>query len=74
MKRDAVASLVRLLAPSQNRCVVASDLCRSSALWSRAIKTLQDQSIDGVDTMVHSRGDGVHDESVLFGWVQSQLR
>lgn len=70
---DAVALAPRLVAESENRRVVASNFGATSTIGRRTVKVLKDEGIDGVDTVVDTRGHNEHDESVLFRRAQPQL-
>lgn len=50
-----------------------TNLCMSSTLRRRAIKVFQDQSIDSMNTMIHTRRHDIHNKQILLWRVQSQL-
>lgn len=74
MQRDAEALVARPLAEPQHRRIIAADLGAPSALGRRAIKVLEDERRDRVHAVVDADGQHVHQERVLLGRVQAQLR
>lgn len=74
MQRNAEAFIPRLLAPSQHGGVVAADFGRSRSLGRCPVKVLQHQRGDRMDTVVDAGRQHKHQERVLLGRTQAQLR
>lgn len=71
---DAVAVVVGLVAPAQDRGVVAADLGAAGAVGGGTVELVEDQAVDGVGAVVDARGHHVDAEHVLLGRVEAELR
>jgi hypothetical protein len=70
---DAEALTPCLVAETQHRSVVATDLSATGTVGSRAVEVLKNEGIDGVHAVVDASGHDEDDERVLLGRAETQL-
>lgn len=70
---DAKTLIACFITVTKDRCVVTTDLCAARALRGRAVEVLEDESLDGVDTVVDANGEDIDAESVFLRRAEAEL-
>ena len=73
MQSDAEALASRLVAETQHRSVVATDLGAAGTVGSGTVEVLKNEGVDGVDAVVDTSGHNEDHEGVLLRRAETQL-
>lgn len=73
MQSDSKALIARLITMTEDRCVIAANLCAAGSLRGGAVKVLEDESLDGVNAVVDTNGEDVDAESVFLWRAEAEL-
>lgn len=70
---NVIAFGTGLVCPPQHGGVVAAHFRTARAVGRGPVEVVENQAADGVDTVVHPRGQDVDTKGILVGWRQAQL-